>query len=146
MVEVIHAATNNGLDDAYYAPFVEAIAALLTAGAADGSLKAGLDPEDVLLQLSVLWGIDPAREGEARTERILGLIVDGLRAQLLPSRDRGPARGQAPRTSSIATGRCSCSDSVQASAIQPASRASATVQGEGRVPATTSVNAVSSAR
>lgn len=59
---------------------------------------------------------------------------------------QGPARGQAPRTSSIATGRCSCSDSVQASAIQPASRASATVQGEGRVLATTSVNAVSSAR
>jgi AcrR family transcriptional regulator len=78
--EVIHAATNGGLDDEYYEPFVRAIAVLLEAGAADGSLKAGLDPEDVLLQLSVLWRIDPGRGGEARAVRILGLIIDGLRA------------------------------------------------------------------
>ncbi|WP_405866318.1 MULTISPECIES: TetR/AcrR family transcriptional regulator [unclassified Streptomyces] len=80
VAEVIHAATNGGLDDEYYAPFVGAIAVLLDAGAADGSLKPGLDPEDVLLQLSVLWRIDPARGGEERAERILALIVDGLRA------------------------------------------------------------------
>lgn len=82
--EVIHAATNGGLDDEYYEPFVRAIAVLLEAGAADGSLKGGLDPEDVLLQLSVLWRIDPARGGEARAARILGLIVDGLRAAPQP--------------------------------------------------------------
>jgi hypothetical protein len=34
----------------------------------------------VLLQLSVLWRIDPARGGKARAARILDLIVDGLRA------------------------------------------------------------------
>jgi hypothetical protein len=50
------------------------------------------------------------------------------------------------RTSSIRTGRCSSSDVVQASAIQPASKASATVHGEGRRAATTSVKASSSAR
>ena len=77
--EVIHAATSGGLDDEYYEPFVRAIAVLLEAGAADGTLKSGLDPEDVLLQLSVLWRIDPARGGEARAARILDLIVDGLR-------------------------------------------------------------------
>lgn len=78
--EVIHAATNGGLDDPYYRPFLDAIAVLLDAGAADGTLKAGLDPEDVLLQLSVLWRIDPAKDGEARSARILDLIIDGLRA------------------------------------------------------------------
>jgi AcrR family transcriptional regulator len=77
--EVIHAATNRGLDDEHYAPFARAIAVLLEAGTADGSVKPGLDPEDVLLQLSVLWRIDPARDGEARAARILGLIIDGLR-------------------------------------------------------------------
>ena len=80
VAEVIHAATDGGADDEYFAPFVAAIAVLLKAGAADGSLKSGLDPEDVLLQLSVLWRLDPARDGEARASRILGLIVDGLRA------------------------------------------------------------------
>jgi hypothetical protein len=28
----------------------------------------------------VLWRIDPGRGGEARAVRILGLIIDGLRA------------------------------------------------------------------
>ena len=79
VAEVIHAATDGGADDEYFAPFVAAIALLLKAGAADGSLKSGLDPEDVLLQLSVLWRLDPARDGEARAGRILDLIVDGLR-------------------------------------------------------------------
>ena len=76
--EVIHAATS---DEEYYEPFVRAIAVLLDHGAADGSLKQGLDPEDVLLQLSVLWRIDPERGGEARAERILDLIIDGLQAR-----------------------------------------------------------------
>ncbi|MFI6460692.1 TetR/AcrR family transcriptional regulator [Streptomyces sp. NPDC050528] len=80
VAEVIHAATDGGADDEYFGPFVAAIAVLLKAGAADGSLKSGIDPEDVLLQLSVLWRLDPARGGEARAVRILGLIVDGLRA------------------------------------------------------------------
>jgi len=57
-----------------------------------------------------------------------------------------PPPSQAVRTSSIVTGRCSARDSVHASAIQPASSASSTVHGEGRTPATTSVNAASSAR
>ncbi|MEU4171065.1 TetR/AcrR family transcriptional regulator [Streptomyces sp. NPDC026665] len=79
VAEVIHAAADRGLDDEYYDPFLGAIAVLLDAGAADGTLKDGLDPEDVLLQLSVLWRIDPARGGEVRAARILDLIVDGLR-------------------------------------------------------------------
>ncbi|MCK9928270.1 TetR/AcrR family transcriptional regulator [Frankia sp. Mgl5] len=77
--EIIHAATNNGLDDPAYEPFVAGIATLLRAGEDSGDLKPGLDPEDVLLQLSVLWRIDP-RTGAARATRILGLILDGLRA------------------------------------------------------------------
>ena len=76
--EVIHAATS---DDEYYEPFVNAIAVLLGQGAADGSLKKGLDPEDVLMQLSVLWRIDPKHGGEARAARILDLIIDGLQAR-----------------------------------------------------------------
>ena len=76
--EVIHAATS---DDEYYEPFVRAIAVLLDQGAAAGELKKGLDPEDVLLQLSVLWRIDPEHGGEGRAARILDLIIDGLQAR-----------------------------------------------------------------
>lgn len=85
VAEVVHAATNGGLDDPNYEPFLAAIGVLLDAGAADGSLKPGLDPGDVLLQLSVLWRIAPSPEGEARAARILALVVDGLRAGPAPA-------------------------------------------------------------
>ncbi|MFQ3561331.1 TetR/AcrR family transcriptional regulator [Streptomyces gramineus] len=79
--EVVHAAMGGGTDP-MYEPFVRAIAVLLDAGAADGTLKPEVDPEDVLLQLSVLWRIDPARgDAQARAARILELVVDGLRAR-----------------------------------------------------------------
>ncbi len=48
--------------------------------------------------------------------------------------------------SSIATGRCSARERVQASAIQPASTASATVHGLSRRPAAIAVKATSSRR
>jgi len=76
--EVIHAATGQGLQDPAYRPFVAAIAALLDAGSAAGVLKAGLDPEDVLLQLGALWRIPPRPDRDARAARILELIIDGL--------------------------------------------------------------------
>ncbi|MFD4510224.1 hypothetical protein [Streptomyces sp. NPDC058457] len=64
-----------------YGPFVAAIGILLDAGTADGTLKPGIDPEDVLLQPGALWRIDPARgDADARAARILTPIEDGLRA------------------------------------------------------------------
>ena len=42
-----------------------------------------LVPRDV--GLGVLWRIDPARGGGAGAARILGLIVDGLRAGARPA-------------------------------------------------------------
>lgn len=79
VAEVIHAATNGGLDDRNYEPFLGAIAVLLDAGSAAGVLKPSVDPEDVLLQLSVLWRIPPGPAAAPRAARILDLVVDGLR-------------------------------------------------------------------
>jgi AcrR family transcriptional regulator len=81
VAEVIHAATNGGLDDEHYEPFLGAITVLLDAGAAEGTLKSGTEPADVLLQLSVLWRIPPGGSSEDRAARILDLIVDGLRSR-----------------------------------------------------------------
>lgn len=52
---------------------------LTEARGADGTLKPALDPEDVLLQLSVLWRINPDNGGPACAARLLDLIVDGRR-------------------------------------------------------------------
>lgn len=81
VAEVIHAVTKGGLDDEHYEPFLGAIAVLLEAGAAEGTLKPGIDPEDVLLQLSVLWRIPPGAGSGSRAARILDLIIDGLRTR-----------------------------------------------------------------
>ncbi len=78
VAEVVHAATNGGLDDPLLEPFLDAIRTLLAAGAGEGVLKDGVDPYDVLLQLSVLWRIPPAGQ-EERAARILDLVVDGVR-------------------------------------------------------------------
>ena len=88
--EVIHAATNGGLDDKNYGPFLAAIAVLLDAGTASGDLKPGIDPQDVLLQLSVLWRIPPGEDQQARAARILDLILDGLRTRPTMSRPEQP--------------------------------------------------------
>jgi AcrR family transcriptional regulator len=89
---VDHAMTKHGMADALrvvvasgvnlYAEsrnlLTEAIAALLRAGAADGTLRADLDPFDVLIMLS---GI-PLAVGEWGTSeqvsRLLDLLMDGL--------------------------------------------------------------------
>lgn len=81
VAEVIHAVTNGGLDDEHYEPFLGAIAVLLEAGAIEGTLKPEIDPEDVLLQLSVLWRILPGAGSGSRAARILDLIIDGLRTR-----------------------------------------------------------------
>src|SRR4029079_4851689 len=52
----------------------------------------------------------------------------------------GRCIGHVTRTSSMRTGRCSIRDFAQASAILSASNPSATVHGDGRFPATTSMN------
>uniref|UniRef100_A0AAU3IFR1 TetR family transcriptional regulator n=1 Tax=Streptomyces sp. NBC_01393 TaxID=2903851 RepID=A0AAU3IFR1_9ACTN len=51
------------------------------ADAASGDLEPGTDPQDVLLRLSVLWGISPGEGAEARAARILDLVLDGLRTR-----------------------------------------------------------------
>jgi AcrR family transcriptional regulator len=56
-----------------------AIATLLRAGAADGTVRSDIDPADVLVGLSgvTLAAGEPARQDQAR--RLLDLLMDGLR-------------------------------------------------------------------
>jgi AcrR family transcriptional regulator len=58
-------------------PVVTAIARILRAGERDGTIRAGLDPDDVLVLMGGVWRV-PAGE---RAERVLDLVVEGLRAR-----------------------------------------------------------------
>jgi hypothetical protein len=45
-----------------------------------GSIRSGFDADDVLLLLGFLWRIDPGDDSEARADRLLDLVMDGLQA------------------------------------------------------------------
>jgi AcrR family transcriptional regulator len=80
LAEVLNAATSDGLVGDTYEPLIGAIALLLRACTGDGSIRAGHDPDDVLLVLGFLWRIDPGPDAEAKAARLLNLVTDGLRA------------------------------------------------------------------
>jgi AcrR family transcriptional regulator len=60
-----------------YDPVVGAITAMLDAGKRDGSVRADADAADVLLLIGALWRTAPGEED--RSQRMLGIILDGLR-------------------------------------------------------------------
>jgi AcrR family transcriptional regulator len=63
-----------------YAPIVGALGRLLAAAEQAGLVRAGLDPDDVILALAGLWEIDPGTDWKARASRLYELVFTGLRA------------------------------------------------------------------
>jgi AcrR family transcriptional regulator len=98
LADALHAATSDDLAADSFRPVVDAIAALLAACNHHGNKRAGTDPDDVLLLLGCLWRIDPGPDADARADRLLDLIMDGLHgsppASALPAghKARRPAR------------------------------------------------------
>jgi AcrR family transcriptional regulator len=80
LADVLQAATTDGLAGDSYGPIIGAITMLLTACVQEGSIRPGLDPDDVLLLLGFLWRIDPGADAQARAARMLDLIMAGLQA------------------------------------------------------------------
>jgi AcrR family transcriptional regulator len=72
--------THDRLAQESYEPIVGALGALLSANEKAGAIRAGVDPDDVLLMLGFLWRVSPDDGGEAKARRLLGLVLDGLRA------------------------------------------------------------------
>ena len=63
-------ATHESLAADSYEPIIGARAMLLAANEAAGTIRPGLDPDDVLLMMGFLWPIDPrATGGPARIKR-----------------------------------------------------------------------------
>ena len=61
-----------------YAPVVSAVGELIAACAADGSMREGLDPEDVLLMMSFMTRVEPTPAAAARADRMMELAIYGL--------------------------------------------------------------------
>ncbi|WP_406350234.1 hypothetical protein [Streptomyces sp. NBC_00658] len=79
MSDVLHSPADDGLAGEIYEAVIGAVTMLLRACEQDGSIRPGVDPDDVLLMLGFLWRTGPGEEGEARVARLLDLVIDGLR-------------------------------------------------------------------
>jgi len=77
--EALHnVAIQNAIDETY-APVVAAVTKLLDACVADGSVRPGLDPADVLLLMGYLWRVGPGEDGIVQGRRLTQIVLDGLR-------------------------------------------------------------------
>ncbi len=72
--------SREGLAAETYELVLGALSRLLHANEQAGTIRTGLDPADVLTLLSFLWRIDPVGDWRSRSDRLLNLFVDGLRA------------------------------------------------------------------
>ena len=68
-----------------------ALRLLLDAGAADGTLRADVDPEDVMRVVNASWFLPDGPTWRDTLGRMLGLVIDGLRYGAA-DRSRQPAR------------------------------------------------------
>jgi AcrR family transcriptional regulator len=77
--EALYSAAVQDVINKTYEPVVAAVGQLVDACIADGSMRPGLDPDDVLLLMGFLWRVDAAREGKQQAARIMEYVIEGLR-------------------------------------------------------------------
>jgi AcrR family transcriptional regulator len=88
--EALHnAAIQNAIDETY-SPVVAAVSRLLDACVADGTVRPGLDPADVLLLMGYLWRTRPGDEGTAQGRRLTQIVLDGIRTRPRPEQQERP--------------------------------------------------------
>ena len=77
--DALTAATHDAVTDETHGPVIGAIAMILRAGEADGTIRPDLDPDDVLLMMGCVWRVPPGPAGERQAGRLLDLVIDSLR-------------------------------------------------------------------
>ncbi|MGP4020736.1 SbtR family transcriptional regulator [Saccharopolyspora sp. 5N708] len=73
-----HPPLQQALDETY-APVIAAVTKLLDACVAEGSVRDGLDPADVLLLMGFLWRVSPGEDGVRQGRRLVQIVFDGIR-------------------------------------------------------------------
>lgn len=77
--DALSAGAHQAISEQTYGPVIAAITELLDAGKRDGTIREDADPGDFLQLTGALWRA--ASGPEDRSPRMLGLILDGLRAR-----------------------------------------------------------------
>jgi AcrR family transcriptional regulator len=79
--EALHNAAVHDAVNETYAPVQAAAGRLLDACVADGAVRPGLDPADILLLMGFLWRVAPNSDGIAQGRRLTQIVLDGIRIQ-----------------------------------------------------------------
>ena len=77
--EALHTAAAQDVVNQVYAPVLDAVDRLLRACAEAGSMRPGLDPDDVLLLMGFMWRVGTDADGVAQADRLMEMTINGLR-------------------------------------------------------------------
>jgi AcrR family transcriptional regulator len=81
LADALRKATTPGADlssTGTYVAIVAALDRLLQANITAGTLRPGLDADDVILALAGLWQLDPASDWKGQAQRIYDIVLSGL--------------------------------------------------------------------
>jgi len=85
LADALRKATSPGSDLSFtetYGAIVAALDRLLQANVSAGTLRPGLDADDVILALAGLWQLDPASDWKAQAQRIYDIVLGGLQRRI----------------------------------------------------------------
>jgi AcrR family transcriptional regulator len=89
LADALRKATSPGNDlssTTTYDAIVGALDRLLKVNISAGTLRPGLDAEDVILALAGLWQLDPASDWKGQAQRIYDIVLGGLQRPTLAGR------------------------------------------------------------
>jgi AcrR family transcriptional regulator len=78
--DALHSAAAQGVIDASWGPATAAVAKLVDACVAEGTIAAGHDPADIIMLMSFLWRVADNDEGAAQGRRLIAAVFSGLRS------------------------------------------------------------------
>ncbi len=77
--EALHNAAIQDAINETYVPVLAAITKLLDACVAEGSVRDGIDPADILLLMGFMWRVSPDQDGVEQRRRLVQIVFDGIR-------------------------------------------------------------------
>jgi AcrR family transcriptional regulator len=82
--DALHSAAAQEVIDASWGPTAAAVAKLVDACVAEGSIAAGHDPADIIMLMSFLWRVANNDDGAAQGRRLIATVFSGLQAPPRP--------------------------------------------------------------
>ncbi|HEY4459224.1 MAG TPA: TetR/AcrR family transcriptional regulator [Pseudonocardiaceae bacterium] len=83
--DALHSAAAQNMIDDSWGPATAAVAKLVDACVAEGTIAAGHDPADIIMLMSFLWRVANNDDGAAQGRRLIAAVFSGLRTPPEPT-------------------------------------------------------------